>query len=168
MLIVLFALCAVVRGQEPAPSAETNTNRATTGSISGRVVNETGQPMAGASAMVRLVNSQAFGGRTVETDADGNFTVNNLSPGLYSVSAHAPAHTSLPPDPNNPATYYRIGDTANVRLVRGGVITGTVTNATGEPVIAVSVRAMMVRDMNGQRPTSAFVGGGQATEWQRG
>ena len=168
MLIVLFALCAVVRGQEPAPSAQTNTNRPTTGSISGRVVNETGQPMAGATAMVRLVNSQAFGGRTIETDADGNFTINNLSPGLYIISARAPAHTSLPPDPNNPATFYRIGDTANVRLVRGGVITGTVTNAAGEPVIAVSVRAMMVRDMNGQRPTSVFVGGGQAQTDDRG
>ena len=168
MLIVLVALCAVVQGQEPSPSAQTNTDRPTTGSISGKVVNESGQPMAGASAMVRLINSQAFGGRTVETDTDGNFTVNNLSPGLYSVSANAPAYTSMIPDPNNPAPYYRIGDTANVRLIRGGVITGTVTNAAGEAVIAVSVRAMMVRDMNGKRPTSAFVAGGQAQTDDRG
>ena len=57
MLIVLVALCAVVHGQEQTPSAQTNMNRATTGSISGKVVNESGQPVAGASAVVRLINS---------------------------------------------------------------------------------------------------------------
>lgn len=157
VLILLIALCVVVRGQESPPSAPKSTDEPTTGTIAGRVVNESGQPVAGASASVRRTTS-TFGGRTTTTDSEGNFRVNNLEPGLYTVSASAPAHTSIPPDPNDPTTYYRIGESANVRLVRGGVITGTVTNASGEPVIAVGVRATMVRDANGQPPKMPFMG----------
>ena len=37
-------------------------------------------------------------------------------------------------------------------MIRGGAITGTVTNALGEPVVAVRVRATMVRDARGEVP----------------
>ena len=36
--------------------------------------------------------------------------------------------------------------------MRGGAITGTVTNAMGEPVVAVRVRATMIRDARGESP----------------
>jgi hypothetical protein len=65
------------------------------------------------------------------------------------VSANSPAYTNLPGDPDAPK-YYRLGDSARVEIVRGGAITGTVTNANGEPVIAVRVRAIMIRDAKGQ------------------
>ncbi|HEX6650958.1 MAG TPA: carboxypeptidase-like regulatory domain-containing protein, partial [Pyrinomonadaceae bacterium] len=121
----------------------------TKGTISGKVTNESGQPMAGATAFVRAVNSGS--GRTTSTDADGNFQVNNLEPALYIVNANAPAYTSVPSDPSAP-TYYRIGDSVNLQLMRGGVITGTVTNSLGEPLVAVRVRAAMTRDTKG-KPT---------------
>src|SRR6185436_6790311 len=53
---------------------------------------------------------------------------------------------------NLPSRYYRLGDTVRIQLVRGGVITGNVTNAAGEPVIGVSVRASIIRDPQGQVP----------------
>lgn len=157
VFILLIALCVVVQSQEPPSSAPKNTNEPTTGSIGGRVVNENGQPVAGASAFVRAVNS-SFIGRATTTDADGNFRVNNLEPALYIVSANAPTYTTVLSDPNDPATYYRIGDTVNLRMIRGGVITGTVTNALGEPVVAVRVKAIMVRDANGQVPKMPYIG----------
>src|SRR5690349_995686 len=60
-------------------------------------------------------------------------------------------------------TYYRIGDTVNLELIRGGAITGTVTNSLGEPVVAVRVRATLVRDMRGEisRPS---IGNEQSTD----
>ena len=134
---MLLLLCIAARAQEP-----------TTGTISGRVVNESGQPLAGASLYVRTVNS-GYPPRTTTTDAEGNFRVNGLEPHLYIVSAQAPAYT-IPFDPTTPPTYYRIGDSVRLELVRGGVLTGTVTNASGEPVILVNVRAMMVRDAKGE------------------
>ena len=160
LFILLIAMCVVVQGQEPASSAPKNTDEPRSGSITGRVVNESGQPLGGATTSVRRVDSN-FSGRSTITDPEGNFRVNNLEPGLYTIMANAPAYTSIPPDPNVPATYYRIGDSVNVRLVRGGVITGTITNAQGEPVIAVRVRAMMIRDANGQVPRSPYIGASQ-------
>ena len=123
------------------------TDQPTIGSIDGKVVNESGQPMAGAGVYVRTVNS-GFN-RSTTTDLEGNFRVNGLETGLYIVSANTPAYTNAPGDPDAPK-YYRIGDSVRVDMVRGGAITGTVTNAMGEPVIAVRVRAQMIRDAKGQ------------------
>ena len=156
LCILLIALCVVAQGQESSVAPK-STDEPTTGSISGKVVNESGQPVTGASAVVRRINS-TLGGRTTTTDAEGNFRVNNLERGLYTITATVAAHISPPSAPGEPPSYYRIGDSVNLRLVRGGVITGTVTNSHGEPVVAVRVRAMMVRDANGRPPTSTFVG----------
>jgi Carboxypeptidase regulatory-like domain len=155
LLIVLIALCVIVQGQEASVALKSSDEPAT-GSITGRVVNESGQPIAGASAFVRRINSSS--GRTTTTDAEGNFRVNNLDRGLYVITASAAAHITPPSDSGGPPNYYRIGDSANLRLVRGGVVTGTVMNSLGEPVVAVRVRAMMIRDVNGRPPTALFEG----------
>lgn len=124
------------------------------GAIDGKVVNESGQPLAGASVFVRAVNSGV--NRTTTTDVDGNFRVNGLESNLYFVNAISPAYTNIPGDPDAPQ-YYRLGESVRVEMVRGGAITGTVTNALGEPMIAVRVRATMVRDAKGQiQRTSNF------------
>ena len=143
----------VVRAQMSTPASKTEP---VTGTIEGKVVNESGQPLAGASLSIRAVNSPT-GGRTTTSDIDGNFRVNGLEPALYVISANIAAYTNLPSDPAAP-TYYRIGDSARVELVRGGIITGTVTNGVGEPLIAVRVRATMIRDANGKAPKSPWFG----------
>lgn len=144
--MMLLLLCVAVHAQVPASAAKSETPA--TGSISGRVVNESGQPIAGAVLFVRTVNS-GFAGRATATDAEGNFRINGLEPSLYTISANAPAYTTAS-DLLTPPTFYRIGDSVRLELVRGGVITGTVTNALGEPLILVSVRAMMVRNAKGE------------------
>ncbi len=162
-LMLLMSLCVVAQVQPSAPG----TSEPTTGTISGKVVNETGQPMAGASTFIRGVNA-VVSGRTTVTDADGNFSVGGLEPALYTVAASAPAYTSIPPDPNAPPSYYRIGDSVRLELVRGGVITGTVTNAAGEPLVAVRVRATMVRDSKGLTPKMSTYGLAENTTDDRG
>src|SRR5215217_6931544 len=147
--ILLINLCLVLHAQAPSPTPK-KAEEPTTGVIDGKVVNENGQPMAGASLFVRPLNSPGSG-RATTSDVDGNFRVSGLEPALYIVTANAPAYTTVPSDPFAP-TYYRIGDTVRVELIRGGVITGTVTNALGEPVVAVRVRATMVRDAKGEVP----------------
>jgi hypothetical protein len=162
LLIVSLCFALIVQAQTPAPKSAEEPTR---GTITGKVVNESGQPMAGASAFVRAMGSGS--GRTMTTDAEGQFQANNLEPGLYTVGANAPAYTSAPYDPNSPALY-RIGDTVNLQLVRGGVITGTVTNALGEPVIAVRVRVIMVRNAKGQPPGPLFLGSMEQSTDDRG
>ncbi len=160
-LMLLLSLSVV------AQSATPNTSEPTTGTISGKVVNETGQPMAGASAFIRAVNS-VVSGRTTVTDSEGNFIVSGLEPSLYTVAASAPAYTTITSDPNVPPTYYRIGDSVRLELVRGGVITGTITNASGEPIVAVRVRATMVRDSRGMTPKLFSMGMSEQTTDDRG
>jgi hypothetical protein len=143
---LIIASCLAVCAQTPAPTPKTQ-DEPEIGAIDGKVVNENGQPLPGAAVLIRAVNSQS--GRTTTTDADGNFRVSGLAHALYIISANEPAYSTLPLDPAA-RTYYRIGDSARVELIRGGAITGTVTNALGEPVIAVRVRAMMIRNASGQ------------------
>lgn len=144
--VLVLALCVGAQAQTPS-NRTAKTDQPATGSIDGKVVNESGQPMAGAGVFVRTVSS-GFN-RTTTTDPEGNFRVNGLETGLYVVSANTPAYTNAPGDPDAPK-YYRLGDSVRVDMVRGGAITGTVTNAMGEPVIAVRVRAQMIRDAKGQ------------------
>lgn len=148
VLVTMVLLAGRSLAQQPS-TTDTRESEPPNGSIRGTVVNENGQPMAGASVMARL-NSLTSSMRSVTTDNEGNFQVANLDRGLYSVSASSPAHVMRPGGRDEPPPFYRIGDTVRLELVRGGIITGTVTNATNDPVIAVRVVALRVRDEEGQ------------------
>ena len=139
LVLMLMATCIAVRAQAPSPTPK-NPEEGSTGSISGKVVNENGQPLIGAAVFVRSFNSPMAGRRTT-TDLEGAFRANGLDPGLYVINANAPAYTTEPAPP----VYYRLGDSVRLQLVRGGVITGVVTNALGEAVIGVRVRALSIK-----------------------
>ena len=148
-LVLLLSVCLPVSGQ--SGSSPKNTDEPANGEITGKVVNESGQPLAGASLFVRPAGSMTMA-RTTTSDADGNFRVASLEPSLYLIAAFAPGYTSEFSDLSATKNYYRLGDNARVEMVRGGAITGTVMNAAGEPVIAAKVRAIMVRDAKGAGP----------------
>ena len=147
-LIVTLAFLCATGGLAQSPTDEPQTPT-TTGSITGQVITETGQPLSGAAVFVR-----AYGGtgqpRTTTTDAEGNFQVSGLDPLTYMVSASFSAHVSAPRDPDSQAVYYKVGDSVRLQLIKGGVITGMVSTAAGDPVVGVRVHAFMIRDRNGQ------------------
>ena len=143
--VVVLALCIVAHAQVRSPAPKTE--QPTLGTIDGKVVNESGQPLGGAMVFVRTAIPGIA--RSTITDLEGNFRVNGLETGLYLVTANSPAYTNVVGDPEAPK-YYRLGDSARVEMVRGGAITGTVTSAIGEPLIGVRVRAIMIRDVKGQ------------------
>jgi hypothetical protein len=130
---------------------ETQTDSPKTGTITGRVINENGQPLANASVFVRgsIPLMQA---RIVTTDSEGNFQVSDLERAMYGVSASTPAYVSAPINPESVPLYYRIGESVRLTLIKGGVITGTVMSASGETLVQIEVRAILVRDANGQPP----------------
>jgi len=66
----------------PAPVSQT-----TNGSITGKVSEKHGGPMAG--AQVSVVNTQTGASSSVATDVNGQYTVENLSPGAYKVNISA-------------------------------------------------------------------------------
>ncbi|HEX3252244.1 MAG TPA: carboxypeptidase-like regulatory domain-containing protein [Pyrinomonadaceae bacterium] len=155
-IVLLFVLSIGARAQAPAPKVADDT----TGTISGQVVSDSGQPLAGASLFVRAINS-VNAPRSTTADADGNFRLNGLEPALYVITAMAPAYAT---DSNPTPTYYRLGDSVRLELVRGGVITGTVTNSAGEPVIGVRVRVVRIRDAKGQTSRQPSFGGDRQTD----
>jgi hypothetical protein len=126
-------------------SAQQSSEQVKTGTITGKVVNENGQPLVGANVSIRPVGVVSSGRSTV-SNLEGNFQVNGLENALYNVFADSPAYVAPPPDLESPYPTYRVGDSVRLELIRGGVITGTVTNATGDAVLGVRVRAFMVRD----------------------
>jgi hypothetical protein len=133
--------------------------RAPAAPIKGRVVGEAGEPLAGVSvyAMPRALNSMFRSPHIVTADDDGNFEVRGLDPGLYMLNAMLPGYVSeVDPVTGRPGGAYRPGDNATVRLVRGGVVTGTVTDSQGEPLVAISVRAFRVRDLDGRTVQTPF------------
>ena len=113
-----------------------------TGSITGRVVNESGQPLPNARVTVQPVGALQQGEATI-TDREGNFQLNGLDARSYRVFAWLSAYTSLTGDPDRSMSY-RIGDSVTLVLTKGGVITGTVTTQTGEPVVGVRVQATLI------------------------
>src|ERR1700752_4049195 len=151
MLVCCVSVFAQTRPQV-SNSAPAITEEPAVGSISGSVVNESGQPLAGVRVSVRDINPGSSAGRTSTTDTEGNFRINGLGPALYFVSAYYPAYITQPTDAVWPFNYHRLGDSVRIELLRGGVITGTVLNGGGEPVIGVRVRAVMVRNAKGEAP----------------
>ena len=119
------------------------------GSLSGRVtVRDKG--LAGAAVGVR---KGEVGGSTEPfqrtfTDQDGFYHFNKLPPGTYSVTVSTPAFV-LTSRSDSIFKTVLIGEDENVdginfALVRGGVITGRVTDADGHAVIAQQVQVFPV------------------------
>lgn len=140
--VALISFNAIGQAQEVQPSrgGESRQSKA----ITGKVVNESGQPLAGAYVQVREINSVRTS-QTVVSGQNGVFSVEGLAGGSYSLSAALPAYTPLRPPPNSLPPQYKIGDSVTIVLIRGGVVTGTVTNADGRPVVAIGVAALPVR-----------------------
>src|SRR5258708_3361766 len=67
--VLTIVACSLAHGQQAAPSATDEKQENKTGTISGRVLNEGGQPLANAAVFVRGIT---YGqGRTTSTAADG-------------------------------------------------------------------------------------------------
>jgi protocatechuate 3,4-dioxygenase beta subunit len=146
----------VVSPNDAARVARENGSRERgSGVITGRVVGESGEPLPGALVYVgrRGAVPQLSNTQRVATDEEGNFKVAGLDPGLYSVFANIPGYVTDTDFLTGRPAAYRPGDTVSLRLVKGGVITGTVTDAQGEAIVGIGVRAYRVRDLDG-RPVS--------------
>jgi len=142
----------------------------TKGAITGRVVAEDGAGMAGVTVMLSTaVAIQGGQRRSTTTDEEGNFRFTDLSPRPYSISVFGSREYVQPPaiTGSGERRYYRPGENVQIALIRGGVITGRVTNAAGEPVIGIQALAIRVRDADG-RPTRMAGGSLQRLTDDRG
>lgn len=149
MLGLILTLCCL---------SQTMKAQRSTGTISGRVVTEDGQPLPRALVSVVPTGAKAekiLSGRlALKTDVEGNFEATGLDPAPYSISVRAPGYLPAQlPDPANPEYHY-LGETVTLTMRKGGVITGKVTTANGEPVVGVEVSAVALNSTTAV--TSAF------------
>src|SRR5262245_52283620 len=144
------------------PSAPANSDSAKTqkeskaGSIKGRVVGDDGKPMANVPVSATPIGRSAARrpgpgqGAQTSADDDGFFEFDGLAPASYAISASAPGFITPPVEDENGPGVYRAGDVASITLVRGGVITGKVVNASGSPLTGVGVNAIRVGGLEGE------------------
>jgi protocatechuate 3,4-dioxygenase beta subunit len=154
-----LVLCAAVASAQEAGS-ETQTP-APTGQITGRVIGEDGQPLPYAGVFARSLRRK-FSNAT--SDADGRFTINNLERGVYDINGRLPGYydaSVLAPERGG-RIYHQPGDALTIRMRKGGVITGRVSDAEGKPVIAVHVSAVRLRDAEGRPPNASLFFGSLA------
>lgn len=130
----------------------TKTAVSPSGSITGRVLGDDGRPAS--DVQVYIYGAYAsMSPRGSITDSSGRFQLKDVAPGLYTLRVNTPAYVELPDENRSPweTRYVRPGESIQLTLVKGGVITGTVLNAQGEPLVAANVRAVRVRDAQGRR-----------------
>jgi hypothetical protein len=159
---VLFAILSLTLNL-CAQTTTRQTTKTPRGSISGRVtIKDKG--VAGVAIGLRKDGMDPFEAYTkTVTDHDGFYRINNLHPGAYELSPSAPAFVIE--GNNNPRGKSVIVaedenvDDINFSLVRGGVITGKVTDADGRPVMQQQVylfRAEAEQQQQGQPPRPMF------------
>ena len=151
IVVLVFAWITIANAQAGDPKPKP------TGSISGRVTID-GQAAAGipvAAVSGETVNRRDATARAM-TDVQGYYLISGLSPGQYQIWTLTPGMIG---DPGTAANYYSPypGTTKNIilganedvqgvdlKLIRGAVITGRVTNADNKPVISEHVSLQLL------------------------
>ncbi|WP_437738405.1 carboxypeptidase regulatory-like domain-containing protein [Sorangium sp. So ce1335] len=120
------------------------------GEIRGRVVDESGGPVAdafvdvhrepdgadapGAPPRPPMPPGEAWSNSPVLADTDGAFVVGNLSRGTYTVQAHRRGGGS------GVAEHVKVGDTVTLTIQATGTVSGTVSTAGGAPPDRFTIR----------------------------
>lgn len=175
---VLALAIAPSRAQEPAPTQTPQQGRAQgagggaarqgtprdraqlpqgTAAISGRVLTaDTGRPVKRARVTVA---GAGRGGRTATTDDRGRYRIDQLGAGTYTVNASKTGFVDgvygqrRPLQPGTPVVVAEAQAIGNIdlRLTRGGVITGRLMDEDGEPLARALVTVQRYRYVAGER-----------------
>lgn len=153
LLLALLGVAIPVRAQAPAKA----TPKVPKGTVSGRVTIKD-KPAPGVPVGLRKVISGGMAEPFLKgiTDQNGVYRITNVAPGTYDVMPSAPAFV-VADSGNQRAKNVVMGEGEDVEgidftLVRGGVITGKVTDADGHPIIQQQVNLYTVEAFSTQQP----------------
>jgi hypothetical protein len=177
--VICFAmsLAVVAPGQAEPPggrgAASTpaqKENAPAVGTLTGIVTGDDGRPLSNAQVYLTPARKAPvfIVGKAATTGADGRFRYNNLPRRAFNLLVMSPGYAMPEMDSlfeTRPS--YRPGDSVSITLAKGGVITGTVSDVTGAPMVEVMVTALRVRDANG-RPAQQTVAQNAAVTDDRG
>lgn len=152
-LVTFFCFVAPLFAQSSAKQQPAKTPR---GSVSGKVTIKE-KPAAGVVVGLRRSDSLNPYDPFLKAlaDEDGVYRITNVAPGTYQVSVAAPGYV-VGGDGNNSRNVV-VGEDENIEgmnfsLVRGGVITGKVTDGDGRPVIGHQVEIYSLEVLDRRTP----------------
>ena len=155
LILLLFLPFSIFAQEKPQ-----NSEPLRKGKITGRILGDDGQPLDGASVNIGSTNNKdSRGWQPIFTDEEGNFVADGLNAGSYTLFASSPGFVM--PDFSPEVKYYHLGETVTLSLVKGGVITGRVTNQLGEAVVAAPIHVTRIRDAEGRKVKENGWYGGQ-------
>jgi hypothetical protein len=144
--ILLASLVSLLPAAVRAQSVEST---AAARAISGRVTSGSGD-IPSTTTVYASPSGGAVPPRTAVVSSDGSFKIEDLEVGVYRVWAAAPGFVPDGLPGIDSRGFVHTGESANLRLKKGGVITGTILNSNNAPVVGVNVRAYRVRDESGK------------------
>ncbi len=154
------ACCAlIVQAQQPARDTRPAAATPASATIDGMVVTDEEQPKPLRRAIVTLSGGDVSGGRTAITDDNGRFQFDGLGAGQFGLAAikegyvprafgssrEVPRGRGAPQVPATLVLHAGEVRTITMRLPRGAVITGSVTDGGGQPVPGAIVIAFADR-----------------------
>ncbi|HEV7395351.1 MAG TPA: carboxypeptidase-like regulatory domain-containing protein [Pyrinomonadaceae bacterium] len=140
ILIMVTGTCGWLHAQSPARAVKKS-------SVTGKVTMK-GKGISGLTVALRVSDFSVLSLDTSYvgvTDDEGVFRINEVTPGTYQLMSLAPAFVSVGEAARGKTLVIGEGETvegADLTLVRGGVITGKVTDADGHPVIEQRVNLL--------------------------
>jgi protocatechuate 3,4-dioxygenase beta subunit len=154
VMLILSLLCGAV------VCAQAQQQATGTGTITGRVM-AGDKPAQGVPVVLMPVNQYSPERKTVAratTDAEGRFRLMNIAAGRYAVLPAAPAFVLA----SNAIDFMNRGKSVNLEegeaidnidftMVRGGVVTGRVMDADGQPVVGQNVKLATSAQSNERR-----------------
>jgi len=174
-LVVVLALSVstgvLAQQMVQGPARDTRGLATTKGSsrISGVVSTDETVPRPVRRARISVSTPGTPGERTAVTDDNGRFTVADLPAGRYNLAAVKGGYVRMAygaTRPDRPGTQIVLTEGQTMadiamRLPRGSVIAGTVTDETGGPAVGLQVRVMQYRmQATGERSLTAVAAAG--------
>src|SRR5215510_13408920 len=95
LLHSVILLATLLPGRLPAIAQTSPAQALKPGTISGRVVNESGRPLPNARVVLRRLGSMDFESTSADTDREGKFEVSGLQPANYGISAYRQGYAPL-------------------------------------------------------------------------
>ena len=146
--VITLAVMILLSVSSAAQTADSSRSSKLAGSISGKVTIK-GKGISGITVSLRkseMYNPSDLTQRGV-TDQDGNYKITNIAAGSYQVVPSSPAYVLT--DTNTRARGIIVSEGENVEninfsLLRGGVVTGRITDADSRPVIQQQVKLSRV------------------------